>query len=173
MNYRLALVMLVSCSRDDGWHELSSQDGHYRAELPGPVVEHVEKQLTLPTVTENHLALVDRGARGSFQISYYELVATIDAQTAGSAAQLDCLGPFVGSELAITEQRAQPLGTAPGYIIVATAPISTTHPKGAFETLWCVVDGTRMFHVLAIGPDTPEQHADTTRFIASFRLGDR
>ena len=170
MDSRLALLALVGCSHNDGWVEQVSQQGHYRAEMPGAVVEGVDKQVTLPTITESHTALVDRGSRGSFQVSYYDVAAKLDAQAANSAVELDCISPFTSGEPAITEQRAQPLGTVPGYIVIASAAASHAHAHGMFETLWCVLSGTRMFHVLAVGPDTAEQHADTTRFIKSFQL---
>lgn len=165
----LAIAGLFACSHATSWSELRSEPGKFRAEFPGTPEESVKDQLTLPTRTEIHRIELKRGALGSLQVSYYDLPTPVTGDLAESAAKLECTS-VLGAPWTVTAEHPQQIGTAPGYALTMTAPKSATLDEGGYEQDACFGAGQRIYHVLAVGPNTPEQQRDAARFLASFQL---
>lgn len=169
MNRVLVMAMVLGCGhRVDSWGDYKSEPGRFQVELPGVPKLGTHQTVTLPAPTTSYQALLQRGARGSFQVSYYDLTADLGS-AAESAAKLDCLSA-VGDVWTIANEHAQKLGTAPGYAITVTAPTSDDLPDGGYDQDRCFVVGQRMYHLTAVGPNTAEQRRDTQRFLDSFRV---
>ena len=165
----LLAAATLACSHQS-WQELRPVDGRFRVELPGTAVERIQKTITLPTTTDSHVFLVERGARGSFQVAYYELTLELDPATWERTAKLDCTSPYAGGTFEITAQQPRRLGTAVGFDVTGEAPKSETLPDGGFEEDRCFIAARRMFHVMAIGPNTADERRDVARFMDSFQI---
>jgi hypothetical protein len=137
--------------------------------MPGAPEIGTQTTVTLPAPTESHTFLVKRGTRGSFQVSYYELSMQLAGDVIHSAEKLDC-SSGLGGVWTKSAEHAQPLGAAQGYAVIATAPTSDSLPDGGYEEDRCFVIGRRMYHLIAVGPNTPAQQRDAGRFLSSFQL---
>lgn len=165
----LTMAVLVGCTHADSWSELRSEPGKFRAEFPGTPEASVKDQLTLPTRTEVHRFELARGARGSLQVSYYDLVTPLAGEALELAAKLDCMS-VVGAPWTVTAEQPQRLGSVPGYALTMTAPTSPTLAHGGYEQDACFVAGQRLYHLIAVGPNTADQQRDSSRFLSSFQL---
>jgi len=168
MNRLLAVIVLVGCSHPD-WSELRSESGRFRAEMPGAPIVGTHQTVTVPTTTEVHTFLVERGARGRFQISYYDLSMPLTGDMIQNAEQIDCLST-AGAKLIVSTEHPVQLGAVPGYAVTLTSPISDTLPDGGYEQDECFVVSQRMYHLIAVGPNTADEQRDATRFLGSFQL---
>jgi hypothetical protein len=86
-----------------------------------------------------------------------------------NAEQIDCLSTAGGKWTVSTEHPVQ-LGAVPGYAVTLTSPISATLPDGGYEQDQCFVASQRMYHLIAVGPNTADEQRDATRFLGSFQL---
>jgi hypothetical protein len=167
MKRALLIAVVLSCGHPiDPWAEYRSEPGRFRVELPGVPKLGTHQTVTLPAPTTSYQALLERGERGSFQVSYYDLSMDLES-AAESGAKLDCLSA-AGDVWTIADQHPQKLGAAPGYAITVTAPISDHLPNGGYGQDRCFVVGQRMYHLTAVGPNTIDQKRDTEHFLESF-----
>jgi hypothetical protein len=169
MNRILTLALVVGCSHEEAWSELRSEAGRFRVEMPGTPVVGTHQTMTLPSPTESRTFLVERGPRGSFQVSYYDLTMQLPADSMLDAAKIDCMSPL-GGKWTLSAEHPQQLGAVPGDMVTATAPTSASLPDGGYEQAQCFVAGQRMYHLIAVGPNTADEHQDAARFLGSFRL---
>lgn len=173
--HRLALLsaaLLLGCSRTESWKAFDAADGAYSVDMPGTPKLADTTTAALPP-TNVHTALLERGARGSFQVSNYTLAMALDGDTAQNATAIDCLSPLRGGKFVATHQGPESLGRARGFGVTAEAPRSDTLPEGGYEIDRCYVVGTQMLHLIAVGPNTASMRKDAQRFVTSFAVTSR
>lgn len=162
----VALFAMLGCSHSDPWAEYRSEPGRYRAEFPGKTELKSQQTPSLPPTT-SYQAVVDRGARGDFQVSYYEL-AVVTPDLAKSAIKLDCGMANERGWTAVATSEPK-LGDVTGFQTDAVIPVGAGFPEGGFEQDRCFVIGSRMYHLTTVGPDTADQRRDSARFLDSFK----
>jgi len=161
----VAIVFVGAC-KGGGWSTYGG-DG-FRVDVPAAPEVSTEKQLTGATFTEVHRIVVKGGARGYLQVVFYTVDVPHDA--VASAEKLDCEYPYTKSKFVADASRDLQISGAPAVGISGTAPPSESLPNGGFEEDRCVIVGTRMYHAMAIGPNTDSSRADLHRFLDSFAI---
>jgi hypothetical protein len=170
---RLALVLLLAaCPREVAWTELAPDGGGFRVWLPGTPEASVKPAMPIVRPREVHIWTLDRGARGILSVNYYDLLpaAAAAAGAARTMVGIDCTYPFEGSKFAMEPPRPYTLQGATAVAIAGRAPTSEALPKGGYSEHRCILRGGRMYHLVAVGPDTAELRGDAEKVFASFVL---
>ena len=162
------LSVLGACTKHEPWKEFRSTEFGFRVDLPGTPVAGVVRPALVP-MRPSHTFLLERGANGSLQVSTYELLKAA-VPLGAQALKIDCEYPFSGSKFRITASREVALGSVKGLAVTGEAPVSETLPEGGWEEDRCFIVGRRMYHLIAVGPNTESARRDGLRFLDSFAL---
>ena len=168
----IALVLLAAAchgSRSHPWKSYRAGGGQFTVEMPGTPTVATHPRLTGATMTEVTTVGLDRGPKGSLQVSHYQLLPEAKGMPNKDLLQTDCMHPFTDSKFVPGAPTMVKVGPYQAMAIVGTAPRSDSLPNGGWEEDRCVVVAERFYHLIAIGPDDDATRRTGQRFLDSFR----
>jgi hypothetical protein len=164
----LVLLSTTQCTRGPDWQVFESKEGGFKIEFPG---KPTPSKTYNEAMTEVQVFKLERGAAGIMQIVYFDVPGEHPPETIDTLLKIDCMHPFSGdSKFTPQKPRKISRGKIPGVSIVGIAPKSDSLPQGGWEEDRCYLSGTRLYHLIVIGPNNDATHRDAKRFLESFSL---
>lgn len=169
--FALALPLLLSlcaCFPELDWREFHSAEGRYEVLLPGKVQEEVRSLGTTAGAVSMHMAAV-RVSAWQFGVAWsdYPATAALEPERLIDTQRDALLRNVAGRTVA---ERSAPLRMRPGRLVVvegkANDGVAVLHAR-------FVVDGTRLYQVVATGIKGGSPEAGVETFFDSFKLSER